>query len=108
MCVIAGNTWEVLGLQPAYHWAGEYLLIEYYCTPIGSFSEAPALILMLIELNLCKIDSYELKQILRATGKCFHPDCFKCEVCNKKLDGVQFTVDNFNKIHCIEDYYRYL
>ena len=46
-------------------------------------------------------------QILRATGKCFHPDCFKCEVCHKKLDGVQFTVDNFNKVHCIEDYYRY-
>lgn len=45
-------------------------------------------------------------RILRATGKCFHPDCFKCEVCHKKLDGVQFTVDNFNKIHCIEDYYR--
>ena len=48
-----------------------------------------------------------LMQILRATGKCFHPDCFKCEVCHKKLDGVQFTVDNFNKVHCIEDYYRY-
>ena len=31
-----------------------------------------------------------------------------CEVCSKKLDGIQFTVDNFNMIHCIEDYYRYL
>lgn len=46
------------------------------------------------------------ERILRATGKCFHPECFVCEFCGKKLDGVQFTVDNFNKIHCIEDYYR--
>ena len=59
-------------------------------------------------LTVPNLTNYFLKQILRATGKCFHPDCFKCEVCNKKLDGVQFTVDNFNQIHCIEDYYRYL
>lgn len=51
-------------------------------------------------------NKYIIDRILRATGKCFHPDCFKCEVCYRKLDGVQFTVDNFNKVHCIEDYYR--
>lgn len=51
-------------------------------------------------------NKYIIDRILRATGKCFHPDCFKCEVCYRKLDGVQFTVDNFNIVHCIEDYYR--
>ena len=45
MCVIAGNTGEVLGLFPAYHRAGEYITylkkiyynMKYYCTLDTSF-----------------------------------------------------------------------
>lgn len=50
-----------------------------------------------------------LDRILRATGKPYHPKCFTCVVCNQSLDGIPFTVDAVNRIHCIEDFHkRYL
>lgn len=66
----------------------------------------------------CEIDYYEtlekcsvcnnpiLDRILRATGKPYHPTCFTCVVCGKSLDGVPFTVDAMNQIHCIEDFHK--
>ncbi|RNA00212.1 thyroid receptor-interacting 6 [Brachionus plicatilis] len=45
-------------------------------------------------------------RILRATGKPFHPECFNCIVCKKNLDGIPFTVDASNKIHCIECFHE--
>lgn len=66
----------------------------------------------------CEIDYYEtlekcsvcdkpiLDRILRATGKPYHPACFTCVVCSKSLDGIPFTVDAMNQIHCIEDFHK--
>lgn len=66
----------------------------------------------------CESDYYEtlekcsvcyqpiLDRILRATGKPYHPTCFTCVVCGKSLDGIPFTVDAMNQIHCIEDFHK--
>ncbi|XP_017777615.1 PREDICTED: thyroid receptor-interacting protein 6 isoform X2 [Nicrophorus vespilloides] len=47
-----------------------------------------------------------LDRILRATGKPYHPKCFTCVICGKSLDGIPFTVDATNQIHCIEDFHK--
>ncbi|OWR53001.1 lipoma-preferred partner homolog [Danaus plexippus] len=66
----------------------------------------------------CETDYYEtlekcsvcenpiLDRILRATGKPYHPSCFTCVVCGKSLEGIPFTVDAMNQIHCIEDFHK--
>lgn len=43
-----------------------------------------------------------MDKLLRASGSTFHPQCFACSICKKCLDGVPFTVDSANKIHCVD------
>lgn len=47
-----------------------------------------------------------LDRILRATGKPYHPSCFTCVVCGQSLDGIPFTVDATNQIHCIQCFHK--
>lgn len=58
-------------------------------------------------LETCTICSKPIMEhILRATGKAYHPHCFTCVVCHRSLDGIPFTVDASNHIHCIEDFHK--
>ncbi|XP_062411752.1 lipoma-preferred partner isoform X2 [Sardina pilchardus] len=58
-------------------------------------------------LETCNICSQPImERILRATGKAYHPQCFTCVVCQRSLDGIPFTVDAANHIHCIEDFHK--
>ncbi|KHJ85783.1 LIM domain protein [Oesophagostomum dentatum] len=40
-------------------------------------------------------------RLLRACGGTFHVNCFTCTNCNKTLDGVPFTADAQNNVHCV-------
>lgn len=43
-------------------------------------------------------------RILRAAGKIYHPECFKCTNCKCILDGVPFTQDSEKRAYCIACY----
>ncbi|KAK6176028.1 hypothetical protein SNE40_014392 [Patella caerulea] len=58
-------------------------------------------------LEKCSVCSKAITdRLLRATGRPYHPACFTCVVCGISLDGIPFTVDATNQIHCIKDFHN--
>lgn len=45
-------------------------------------------------------------EIVRITNACFHPGCFTCVECDKKLVHESFISDDKYNIYCEEDYNR--
>ncbi|XP_036422783.1 LIM domain-containing protein 1 [Colossoma macropomum] len=43
---------------------------------------------------------------VQAVGKSFHPTCFRCVVCNQRLEGEPFSVDTQSRIYCVKDFQR--
>ncbi|KAK0393094.1 hypothetical protein QR680_000054 [Steinernema hermaphroditum] len=41
-------------------------------------------------------------KLLRASGNAYHPACFTCTSCLKCLDGVAFTLNSQNEVHCVD------
>ncbi|XP_063057731.1 lipoma-preferred partner [Engraulis encrasicolus] len=75
----------------------------FYAVEKKAYCE-PCYINTLETCNICTKPIME--RILRATGKAYHPQCFTCVVCQRSLDGIPFTVDASNHIHCIEDFHK--
>ncbi|XP_067898945.1 lipoma-preferred partner [Heterodontus francisci] len=75
----------------------------FYAVEKKSYCE-PCYINTLEKCSVCSKPIME--RILRATGKAYHPQCFTCVVCHRSLDGIPFTVDASNQIHCIEDFHK--
>ncbi|XP_029434810.1 filamin-binding LIM protein 1 isoform X2 [Rhinatrema bivittatum] len=47
-----------------------------------------------------------LEKIVRAMGSGYHPSCFTCVVCHRRIAEESFAVDDQNEVHCVADYYR--
>uniref|UniRef100_A0A8C7HVG1 LIM domain containing preferred translocation partner in lipoma n=1 Tax=Oncorhynchus kisutch TaxID=8019 RepID=A0A8C7HVG1_ONCKI len=75
----------------------------FYAVEKKAYCE-PCYINTLESCNICSKPIME--RILRATGKAYHPHCFTCVVCQRSLDGIPFTVDAANHIHCIDDFHK--
>ncbi|XP_075462040.1 filamin-binding LIM protein 1 isoform X2 [Ascaphus truei] len=65
--------------------------------------------------DLCYKDTLEkcakcqtliLQHIVRAMGNGYHPECFTCVVCQRRIADESFAVDEYNDVHCADDYYR--
>jgi len=52
----------------------------------------------------CECNQPIRQRILRAAGKIYHPECFKCSNCKKSLDGIPFTQDDNQKPFCVDCY----
>lgn len=53
----------------------------------------------------CECGEVIKTRILRAAGKTYHPQCFKCVNCQCGLDGVPFTQDSDGRPFCITCYH---
>ncbi|XP_068935005.1 filamin-binding LIM protein 1 isoform X1 [Petaurus breviceps papuanus] len=47
-----------------------------------------------------------LDHVIRALGQTFHPDCFTCVVCSRRIGDESFALDEQNEVYCLDDFYR--
>ncbi|MBN3308493.1 ZYX protein, partial [Amia calva] len=45
-------------------------------------------------------------KVLKAVGRCFHANCFRCTHCGCSLEGAPFITDDDNNAYCVPDYHR--
>uniref|UniRef100_A0A8D0G639 Filamin binding LIM protein 1 n=1 Tax=Sphenodon punctatus TaxID=8508 RepID=A0A8D0G639_SPHPU len=53
-----------------------------------------------------KCQAVILEHIVRAIGNGYHPECFTCTVCHRTIGDESFALDDHNKVHCVDDFYR--
>ncbi|KAM4703212.1 filamin-binding LIM protein 1 [Rhinophrynus dorsalis] len=53
-----------------------------------------------------KCQTLIMQHIVRAMGNGYHPECFTCVVCQRRIADESFAVDEYNDVHCADDYYR--
>ncbi|KAG1948370.1 LIM domain-containing protein [Pimephales promelas] len=94
-CCVCG---QKLKGKPFYDFSGQVFCEEdYLYSSVKHFAE------------VCTSCGYLITDmVLQALGKSFHPDCFRCVICNETLEGQPFSVDTQNKIYCVKDYHRFL
>ncbi|NP_001072272.1 filamin-binding LIM protein 1 [Xenopus tropicalis] len=58
-------------------------------------------------LDKCaKCQALITQHIVRAMGNGYHPECFTCVVCHRRIADESFAVDEYNDVYCADDYYR--
>lgn len=46
------------------------------------------------------------EHIIRALGQAFHPSCFTCVTCARRIGDESFALDSQNEVYCLDDFYR--
>ncbi|XP_006883684.1 PREDICTED: filamin-binding LIM protein 1 isoform X1 [Elephantulus edwardii] len=46
------------------------------------------------------------EHIIRALGQVFHPSCFTCVACSRRIGDESFALDSQNEVYCLDDFYR--
>ncbi|KFO19134.1 Filamin-binding LIM protein 1 [Fukomys damarensis] len=44
--------------------------------------------------------------IIRALGQAFHPACFTCVSCARRIGAESFALDGQDQVYCLDDFYR--
>ena len=91
---------------------------NYYVSPTGKFvcpsdymvggggGDGVQLTAVVLQETLPKCHHCQLpikEKILRALEAQYHPDCFRCNLCDKGLDGVPFILTD-NSTNCVDCY----
>ena len=94
---VCSRLWKIWPIEV---WVFIRLLIDY----VMSLWLSKAFLQKMNGTNMdCKMCGKAVKgEIIRAIGSVFHPDCFKCCICNKILGDKEtpFTTDNHDRLYC--------
>uniref|UniRef100_A0A2K6SC36 Filamin-binding LIM protein 1 n=1 Tax=Saimiri boliviensis boliviensis TaxID=39432 RepID=A0A2K6SC36_SAIBB len=53
-----------------------------------------------------KCDEVVQEHIIRALGQAFHPSCFTCVTCSRRIGDEKFALGSQNEVYCLDDFYR--